>query len=79
MSPEDELRILHSLAAQAAELMQTNDALMAGQYRHLQGRITALIAVLTTTQQECGSLEETGYAKTDQPGGADHRGRIGPG
>jgi len=80
MKREDELQVLHSLAAQTAMLMETNDALMAGQYSHLHGRITALIAVLATTQQECSSLEEeAGHAETEQQGSPDHRGRIGPG
>lgn len=39
-----ELEILMSLLAQCRELLKSSDPLMVSQYRHLYGRITALIA-----------------------------------
>jgi hypothetical protein len=41
----DEDELLDGMLAIAKQLAATNDALMAGQYAHLQARIEALIAL----------------------------------
>jgi len=46
MSADDEeMRILETLRREAEKLLASPDPLMRSQYRHLYGRITALIAV----------------------------------
>lgn len=79
MTREGELALLRRIEAQAALLLDSPDALMAGQYRHLHGRITALIAILTSTPQErASSLRENDHAETDGPRGPDHGSGVGP-
>jgi len=45
MSSEEEDRLLAEMRALADRLVETEDALMAGQYAHLHARIAALIVL----------------------------------
>ncbi len=78
MNRQEELALLRRIETQARALLDSPDALMSGQYRHLHGRITALIAILTSTPQERASLRENDHAETDGPRGPDHGGGVGP-
>ncbi len=78
MNREEELALLRRIETQAARLLDTPDALMAGQYRHLHGRISALIAILTSTPQERAFVRENDHAETDGPRGPDHGSGVGP-
>jgi hypothetical protein len=78
MTREQELALLRQIETQAARLLDSPDALMSGQYRHLHGRITALIAILTSTPQERAFVRENDHAETDGPRGPDHGGGVGP-
>jgi hypothetical protein len=78
MNREEELALLRRIEMQAARLLDTPDALMAGQYRHLHGRISALIAILTSTPQERAFVRENDHAETDGPRGPDHGSGVGP-
>ncbi len=51
MSHDQELQVLRDLRERAEILLRSEDPLMASQYRHLYGRITALIA------QKCNDTE----------------------
>lgn len=44
MGADDETKILETLRREAERLLASPDPLMRSQYRHLYGRITALIA-----------------------------------
>jgi len=79
MNREDELALLRDLQDRAARLLDSRDALMSGQYHHLHGRITSLIAILTSTPQERTFLRENDHAETDGPRGPDHGSGVGPG
>jgi hypothetical protein len=45
-------RILSRMLADADELCRSDDALLVGQYRHLRGRISALIEVTMPLREE---------------------------
>jgi hypothetical protein len=86
MSDDPELAILVGLRDAAMPLLASDDPLMASQYRHLFGRITALIAAKggdgpqdqTRSGDDPDGTEETNHAAEGQ-GRADHGRRIGPG
>lgn len=78
MNREDELALLRDLQDRAARLLDSGDALMSGQYHHLYGRITSLIAILTSTPQERAFVRENDHAETDGPRGPDHGSGVGP-
>lgn len=74
-----ELDILKAMRAQARALLSSEDPLMASQYRHLYGRITALIAVKDCLPDEDGPpAKEDGDGTTEGEGGAHHGRGIGP-
>lgn len=45
-------RILSRMLADADELCRSDDALLVGQYRHLRGRISALVEVTMPLREE---------------------------
>lgn len=61
---ERELEILMSMLALARELQESRDPLMLSQYRHLYGRITALVA------EKGGDYEEGGQRGMGKADGA---------
>jgi len=51
---QDDDAILRAMLEQAERLCRCNDALLAGQYRHLRDRIRALIELRMCTRTESG-------------------------
>lgn len=62
---ERELQILMSMLSLARELIESRDPLMLSQYRHLYGRITALIA------EKGGDYEVGGQQGMEKADGAN--------
>lgn len=57
-----ELDILIAMRDQAERLLRSDDLLMVSQYRHLHGRITALIAAKGAVGQYTRQGQETDHA-----------------